>query len=291
MVLLPDKKLTDRTFDQLLEEVAEASQQFHHSVTLDFTEIGFVDPYGMIGLILLLRFLKMSSGASPKIILPQGDVRSYLGRAAFLQEAARFADFLPPLDQVWLRNMKLLEGSTPSLLEVSLLRDSCAIPGVLNHVENALRDQLAYKKANALDICIMLSEISHNVFDHNEAGTICYVAMQTYTDRQENKFLCVSVGDNGVGIPDTLRTNTRYAHLENDSDAIRESLKKHVSRLDEHTRGNGLYHLLELVWKHAGRMCIRSYAGGVYVRADRKEERIYRSALLPGTQFGVSFPS
>jgi anti-anti-sigma regulatory factor/anti-sigma regulatory factor (Ser/Thr protein kinase) len=288
---VPTTDLTFYKFDKLMSAISRVVSEGHLSITIDCSGLQFVDPFGMIGLILASRSQKLRGGAPFTFYLPEGKVRSYLGRAGFLRAALQYASFEPPVDDDWLELMDLYQGTTPSLLEVTLLEGADAIPSVLEGVETALRAQLSYRKHDAFDICIMLSEICHNVFDHNEGKTVCYGAMQTYAPRRGEKFLQVSIGDDGLGIPTTLRRNPKYADLTNDWDAIVKSFENQVSEFDDLTRGNGLYHLLSLVLRHKGTVTVRSGMGKVYVRGDEKWGRRFEVAELEGTQFAMTFPT
>lgn len=291
VIPIPGDTLTYITFDKFMSAISQVIPECRHGIVIDCSELQFVDPFGMVGVILASRSQQLQGGEAFTFLLPEGNVRSYLGRVGFFRAALQFANFVPPVNDDWLALMNCYQGTTPSLLEVTLLEGADAVPPVLDCVETALRNNLSYRKSDAFDICIILSEVCHNVFEHNEGKTVGYAAMQAYTSRQGKKFLQVSVGDDGLGVPETLRRNPQYANLTDDSDAIIKSFENHVSEFDDPTRGNGLYHLLELVVNHKGTLTVRSGMGKVYIRGDKKQGRTFDVAQLKGTQFAITFPT
>lgn len=288
-VRIPQKDLTYITLDRLVSSVLVPP--VWQNVVLDCQNLQFVDPFGMIGLILVAQSYKRQSGTPLTVLLPEGNVRSYLGRAAFFRNALPFVRFVPSVEEDWLDLMDLYQGGARSLLEVTCFSESKAIPPILDRVQTALCDHLLYQRHRAFDVCIMLSEICHNVFEHNEDQAVGYVAMQAYTNRRGERFLQISVGDDGAGIPETLKRNPQYTGLKEDFEVIVKSLDNKVSRFSELTRGNGLYHLVGLVIDHQGTLTVRSGKGKVYIRGDRKRGNIFHVTHLGGTQFAITFPT
>ncbi len=70
----------------------------------------------------------------------------------------------------------------------------------------------------------------------------------------------VGVSDGGVGIPESLRANPRYAHITSDKDAILRATELDVTGTAEQ-RGAGLHHVMERVRAYQGQLIILSGAG------------------------------
>jgi sensor histidine kinase regulating citrate/malate metabolism len=101
----------------------------------------------------------------------------------------------------------------------------------------------------------------------------------------------VVVSDRGHGIRATLRRNPAYQALASDTEAILRSVRLGVSEHEDRMRGNGLYHLMELAYKHEGAVHIRSGSGKVYLRTDQRTVRQFLVPELQGTQFSITFPA
>lgn len=289
---IPTRDLTYTSFDQLVALLSKMTSKESQKVVVDCGKLDFVDPFATIGLILLSRHHNRQFGIPLTFAFPEGDVRSYLGRASFFKQALSCAKFEPDIPEAWLHLMDAYQGSNPVLLEVTSLSEEAIIASILDRVEMVLRRRLHYKKYDAFDICIMLSEICHNIFDHNPGQATGYAAMQLYKNRQlGERFLQIAVGDDGAGIRASLRRNPQYENLTNDVDAIIKGLENRVSEYNDITRGNGLFHLLKLVLKHGGSLCIRSGVGKVYLRADQHRALAWDVGLLDGVQFAITFPA
>lgn len=291
VVEVTDKKITQRTFDRLVRAVVQAHTLDEQHVAVDLSNVDFVDPFGMVGLVLLSRRHKDLTGTELVFVLPEGRVRSYLGRAGFVRALLPHASLEPAVQLDWLETMDQYHGGASTLLEVTCLVEQDTIPPALKHIENALQDQLGYDKTEALDICIVVSEICHNAFEHNDREVVCYVAMQTYGMNSSSRFASVAVGDDGWGIPVTLRRNPKCTDIDDDWRAIVRSFELGVSQFDEPTRGNGLYHLGNLVLKHGGSLTVRSGRGKVRIRGDKGQGWPFKVPSLSGTQFAIAFPA
>jgi anti-sigma regulatory factor (Ser/Thr protein kinase) len=284
--------LTHTTFDELVQQFREVTFETGQGIRVDCSELVFVDPFAMIGIILLSRQYAREFGVPLTFALPEGDVRSYLGRAGFFKQALSFAKFEPDIPEAWLDLMDAYQGSNPVLLEVTPLSEEAVIASILDRVEKVLQRRLRYKKYDAYDICIILSEICHNIFDHNPNAATGYAAMQLYKRQRPNGgFLEIAVGDDGVGVRASLRRNPKYEHLADDTEAIIKGLDNHVSEYNDITRGNGLFHLWNLVLKHRGSLCIRSGEGKVYLRGDKSRAHARHVGALDGVQFAITLPS
>lgn len=289
---VPTRDLTYTSFDQLVALLSEMTLRESQDVMVDCSTLDFVDPFATIGLILLSKHFNKQFGVPLTFAFPEGDVRSYLGRASFFKQALSCAKFEPDIPEAWLQLMDAYQGSNPVLLEVTSLSEEAIIASILDRVEMVLRRRLHYGKYDAFDICIMLSEICHNIFDHNPGQATGYAAMQLYKNRQQGeRFLQIAVGDDGAGIRASLRRNPHYKNLTSDVDAIIKGLANRVSEYDDITRGNGLFHLLNLVLKHGGSLCIRSGAGKVFFRADQHRTLVWDVGSLDGAQFAITFPA
>ncbi|MCZ7673839.1 MAG: hypothetical protein M5U34_45320 [Chloroflexi bacterium] len=181
-----------------------------------------------------------------------------------------------------------LRGNNPALLELTVIDSPEVIDEILDRLINVLCDQLHYRIHDAYDLAIVFSELCQNVLDHNSVAADGLAAMQVYNGRH-GRFMQFVVADRGDGIRKTLQRNQKYAGLNTDIDAIIQSIKLGASEYEDPTRGNGLYHLLELSFKHQGAVHIRSGSGKVYLRMDHRKAKGFDVPFLSGCQFSISF--
>lgn len=279
-----DEHLVYRTFDGFLAKLHQAALEEHQYIMVNCHRLKFVDMFAMLGLILIVRTYNVGL----TFLLPEGNVRNYLGRVGFFQEIKSLASFEPRIDTVWLEQAKSYYETADVVLGVTPLMMN-SIPDMLNQVGIALQSGLGYPKEYAKDICIMLSEMCDNTFEHNSPDVVGYAAMQLYRPPFRENFLQIAVTDNGAGILETLQRNPKYSYLQNDIEAIEKSLQKQVSQFTDSDRGYGLYHLLNLMRKHHGSVTLRSGSGKIYNRWDQHLSNTFDVTPLPGTQIALTF--
>jgi len=245
--------------------------------------IGFITPSALVQLAAVCHALK-AQGRSPVIILDDHSVCTYLSRAGFvsvLQSVAQFeAQGMIDVDFDHLR------GSNPLLIEVTKIESGTALPAILDRIVDVLRNKLKYKKYDAFDIAIAVSEICQNTFDHNKS-TCGFLAMQVY-GKGTKRFLEIGVADYGNGLANTLRRNPKNKGIVSDFDAINFALKAGTSEHDDPTRGTGLYHLLEIVYKYQGSVHIRTGKGKLRYRMDKQQGWKAIVANVPGVQIALT---
>ena len=64
-----------------------------------------------------------------------------------------------------------------------------------------------------------------------------------------------------------------------------------TSEFEDPTRGTGLYHLLEIAYKHEGVVQIRSGEGKVRYRMDQRKGWGFHVPRMPGVQISLNLPS
>jgi anti-sigma regulatory factor (Ser/Thr protein kinase) len=223
------------------------------------------------------------------LIIEDPDVRGYLSRTAFFSTIEGIATIQPTLWKPWARIYEHRRGNNPLLIEVTKIRSGAALPELLNQVVHVLRSRLKYKKNDAYDIATAVSELCQNTFDHNK-DTCGFLAMQGYGKGRKG-FLEIAVADFGSGITATLARNPKNPKPSTDREAIRLSIQLGVSEHEDRTRGTGLYHLLEIIYKHAGSVQIRSGAGTARFRMDKRQGWYLPVPPMPGVQVALTLPS
>jgi anti-sigma regulatory factor (Ser/Thr protein kinase) len=220
---------------------------------------------------------------------PDDGCGGYLQRAGFFRVLPTDIQLPATVSRARLQWMEALEGNNPGLIELTPIVSDQAISDVLDRLERVLRYRLHYPKHDAFDLLIVFSELCNNILDHNSANCYGLAAMQVYNP-PSGRFMQFVVADRGAGIAATLRRNPRFTQLRTDADGIVAALELGASEHEESTRGNGLYHLLELSFKHGGTIHIRSGTGKAYLRMDQQRGRRFNVPQLTGTQFSIAFP-
>ncbi len=277
-------KLDAVTFDTLLQEqdpFGSGDGKF------DLTDIQLITPAAMTQLAAAAHALS-ADGLNPEIVIEQESVRTYLLRAGFIEILHPVARVEPPFSPFMSFNR--LRGSNPMLIEVTRIETGSGLPELLDKIVWVLCHRLKYRKYDAFDVVTGVSEICQNTFDHN-SGTCGFLAMQVY-GKGSKRFLEIGVADYGEGIMATLKRNPKNHDISEDIEAIREATKLGTSEHDDDpTRGTGLYHLLEITYKHSGSIQIRSGGGKVRFRMDKKVGWTFSVPAMPGVQMALTLPA
>jgi hypothetical protein len=84
-----------------------------------------------------------------------------------------------------------------------------------------------------------------------------------------------------------LFENLCYSPLE----AIRLATKLGASEHDDPTKGTGLYHLLEIIYKHEGSVQIRWGSAKVRYRMDKQAGWTFHVARMPSVRVALTLPT
>lgn len=276
-------KLDPITFDALLREqdpFGSASGRF------DLTIVEWISPAALTQLAAAVHAIA-AEGSEPEIAVNDSSVRTYLMRTGFITAIDSVCRIDPPITSSL--PYSFLQGSNPKLIEVTKIDSGSALPALLNKIVWVLRNRLKYRKYDAFDVAMGISELCQNTFDHNQK-TCGFFAMQVY-GRGAKRFLEIGVADYGEGIAATLGRNPKNPVAGSDIEAIRAATRLGTSEHDDPTRGTGLYHLLEITYKHGGSLQIRSGGGKVRFRMDKKVGWTFSVPPAPGVQVAFTLPA
>ena len=276
-------KLDSVTFDKLLQRQNPLRDS---STTLDLSGITFVAPAALTHLAATC-FAVFQSGKRLTINVPDESVRNYLLRTGLLSAIEGVADIEPTMPKLLSRYYEHRRGSNPLLIELTKVDSGVALPPLLDQIVQVLRFRLRYKKYDAFDIATVVSELCQNTFDHN-TYTYGFLAMQVFGNGTK-PFLEIGVADFGDGLRTTLNRNAKNPPIQSDRAAIEMATKLGTSEHDDPTRGTGLYHLLEIAYRHSGAVQIRTGSSKIRYRMDRKLGWSFDVPHLPGVQVALSF--
>lgn len=283
--LLPIRKLDSVTFDTFLKQQKTFQSA---NCTFDLTGVRFVAPSVLVQLAAACYGLARD-GRRPTIIVDDNGLRRYLMRVGFIQVVQPIAQFLPRISAMLARVYDDLRGSNSMLIEVTKIQQGAELPSLLDRIIHVLCHRLKYKKNDAFDVAVAVSEICQNTFDHN-VHTCGFLAMQVYRSGS-GRFLEIGVADYGDGLAATLRRNPDNSPIASDKEAIYQATQLGTSAFRDHTRGTGLYRLLEITYKHRGSVQIRSGAAIVRFRMDKQRGWNFPVPSMPGVQVAFTLPT
>ena len=119
------------------------------------------------------------------------------------------------------------------------------------------------KQGYSNDICSYIGWAMGELADTSETHSKIHPSFVYFEQFGEDKrFLQFTIGDAGVGIPESLRKNEHYKSLNN-KEAVLTSFKPYVSgRPDEEERGKGLTDVLMIAMECGSRLLVESNGVG-----------------------------
>lgn len=290
VVLLPTS-LDERYFDPVVKSLDEAEPG--QRVLFDASHVRWVDPYGLIGL-LVLGSTAAQRGERPLLKLPDSpEVLSYMSRMAFFEHA----DDIFELHGSVKRGRH--DGESEVLLEITAVNEMEDIHKVVDLINvrglRILTTQLHYPMREAYQFSVIFSEVCQNIVEHAEATG--WVATQTYnwSKKLGRKVVIIAVMDLGVGFRQSLGAThaARYPEGWTDLDALETAFRQGRSRHHDPGRGQGLKQIRKQVDRWNGRMTIRSGSARIADVPSWDDTHLSETGLpaLPGSQIGIVLPA
>jgi anti-anti-sigma regulatory factor len=293
--LLPSASLDEVTFERLIRQLGSPERLVVGQIIIDLEQVRFVDPYGMVGLLALARFLRQR-GCEPVLMLPRSEeVMKYLDRMDF----SRYAERLCALDMttLWPDGEYSRSAHSDVLLEITPVARSEDIHYIVERVreraQTILSQNLHYEQAAIDGFVVALSEVCQNIPEHSE--DVGYVAIQKYFyGRRLGKSLVkIAVMDLGVGFRVSLAP--KYAAQSaawSDLTALRLAIFEGASRYEDPGRGQGLSAVRRFVERWHGKLMIRSGSArvGLSPAWDRSAPQQSKLTVFPGTQVSIVLP-
>src|SRR5262245_27991464 len=293
--LLPPVSLDESTFERLVRQLDSPARLAAGQMIIDLEQVRFVDPYGMVGLLALARFLRQR-GCEPVLMLPRSaEVMKYLDRMDFSRHAERLCAI--DLTTLWPDGEYARSMHSDVLLEITPITRAEDIHYIVDRVreraQTILSQNLHYEQAAIDGFVVALSEICQNIPEHSE--DVGYVAIQKYFygRRLGKNLVKIAVMDLGVGFRASLAP--KYAAQSatwSDLLALRLAMFQGASRYDDPGRGQGLSAVRRFVERWQGKLMIRSGSArlGLSPAWDRHATRQTNLIPFPGTQVSIVLP-
>lgn len=252
--------------------------------TIDLKSCSFAEVSGLVRLVLLARHLTLR-GRTLQVLIPEDEgVQSYLERANAFRELDGLCTFDQPIEHLQRHG----RYPTNKLVELRPLQEG-QIRAIVECFSGGLKAHRNISSEIIDAVERVLFETLQNIPDHaNPEGTIGthygLAALQRYSWR-----LCLSVGDLGVGIRQSLTGNPQFPPDRYDHVRAIEAAISGASRHADIGRGGGLMSVVAAVQKIGGGLRVRSGDAAVVIAAD-DERHVEPCMLFPGTQIDITVP-
>jgi anti-sigma regulatory factor (Ser/Thr protein kinase) len=262
-------------------------------VLIDARHLRWVDPDGMVGLLLAGTLAGREQTVLPRLGLPEShDVVGYLARMGFFEAARGIYDFdAPP--------RRAAGGRSDVLLEIMSVSSNADVHEVVDRVQGQagaiLTSKLGYPGTAAVQFSVMLSELCQNIIEHADAPG--WVAAQAYNwAKRLGRFVVViSVMDVGRGFRGSLagEHSARYGDRWGDSTALEAAFLHGLTRFPDSGRGQGIQQIRKQVRRWDGAITIRSGTAriGQVPEWDDTPPLVDGLAPIPGAQVSIILPA
>ena len=247
--VMPELDLTVLN-DVAVEELEVAPNVF------DLRLIRSIDAFGAICLMCCLKN-RIAGKKHVYLLTGKSSACFYLQGINFLQELKRVnGEYLHYNSEI----LSDVPTSNPEIiLPLHLIGYKGGEKSILDDIYASLRGQ-GYSEDMCSSLGWMLGELADNATTH--ANGPCYFMLSSLVGPR--KFLTLTIGDIGLGIPFTLKTNERYKNLD-DFKAFISAFKSSVSSwADIHDRGKGLNDLLAIAKGNGSWVRAESNGKGVF---------------------------
>jgi len=274
--------LSDDTFEAFLNHLSGSD-------CIDLSNVGFVDPYGMLGVLEMGRYLGLTREKTSLLLPESGNVLRYLERMDFFKYAERYFRIVnnPQLSEKYLRS-----SYSDVLLEITPIQKSDDIHFIVGKVKKRshtiLKKHLHYSEKAINGFIVALSEVCQNIIEHSE--NTGFVGIQKYRFQKLKKNVVkIAVMDLGIGFKESL---AERISVKDDLVAIESALIDGISRYDDRGRGHGLAGVKRFVHDWNGKLSIRSGSAKLSVIPDWGWGREREKNLLyfPGSQINILLP-
>jgi hypothetical protein len=282
--------LDHRTIDAFLDEVV---LQGGDRTLFDARHLRWVDPNGMVALLVAGTVAAKRQGALPHLELPESaDVNGYLSRMGFFETIEGVFECEPPA-------RRSAGGSSDVLLEITPIAANADVHEVVDRVQGRagkiLSSKLGYPSTAVVQFSVILSEVCQNIIEHAEAPG--WVAAQAYNwSKRLGRFVVViSVMDVGRGFRGSLMDehSARYADRWGDTTALEAAFLHGLTRFPDSGRGQGIQQIRRQVRRWDGAITIRSGTAriGQVPEWDDTPPLVDGLAPLPGSQISIILPA
>ncbi len=278
------------SIDEFLDEVVQFQGE---RVLFDARHLRWVDPNGMVGLLLAGSVAGETLGMRPRIELPDNaDVQGYLGRMGFYSHAQKVFECNEDTSGA-------VSRASDVLLEITAINTNHDVHEIVDQVQGRasamLTSKLGYPSASVIPFSVMLSEVCQNIIEHADGPG--WVAAQAYNwaKRLGRFVIVISVMDRGRGFKGSLSDehSARYGDRWSDSTALEAAFLHGLTRFADPGRGQGLQQIRKQVRKWSGLISARSGTARIsqVPEWDDSLPMVDGMAPLQGAQISITLPA
>jgi len=266
------------TFDRLLTGITQRAPEPQREIVIDVSGVRFMDPYGMVCLVMLARSLQRQDHPVAFVLSRDSDALQFGHSMGFHDQLALYST---------LRNT----GRTRSAayggahgLGLTPIQASTDVSLVVGRFLELARAELGFSVGDLIDSAKIVSELSSNVKDHSH--DLGLAAAHLYRDRQGRRYVSIGVADMGIGIRKSLSQRHAEAGHWTHAQAVAQALEGLSSRATG--GGLGLSNVRQIVRRYQGRLSVRSGDAKLQLSADKQPQALH-VAFFAGAQVGISF--
>lgn len=290
-VLPVPASLDHLTIDSFFDQVAQTAGG---RALFDARHLRWVDPNGMVGLLVAGTVAARRQGTLPRLELPESaDVLGYLSRMSFFDAARGVFELDEP------GGKRAATRASDVLLEITPVAANVDVHQVVDRVQaragTILTSRLGYPATAVVPFSVILSEVCQNIIEHAEAPG--WVAAQAYNwARRLGRFVVViSVMDVGRGFRGSLgdEHSARYGDRWGDSTALEAAFLHGLTRFPDSGRGQGIQQIRKQVRRWDGAITIRSGTAriGQVPQWDDTPPLVDGLQPFPGAQISIILPA
>ncbi len=264
-------------FDRLLSGIGRRAPEPERLLIIDLSSARFVDPYGMVCLVMLARALQRQNHPLAFVLPTDAEVQQFGVGMGLFEQLALYGD---------LRNTprgRATAAAAPGL-KLTPIQASTDVTVVVGQFLELARSELGFGVGDLASSAKIVSELSNNIKDHSQDQGLA--AAHLYRDRHGRRFVSIGVADLGIGIRQSLSQRHAGAAQWTHQEAIGRALQGLSSRAT--AGGLGLSSVSALVRRYQGQLSVRSGDAKLQFQTDR-EPRTLHVTPFAGTQVGISF--
>jgi anti-sigma regulatory factor (Ser/Thr protein kinase) len=255
-----------------------ASAPPEHCYQFDLRSVTFIEPHGVIALIIGARHLVDRSGQRVHVTGIPSTIHAYLRRMNFFTAGQRWLWTTDICDEeAWSRSSK-----TPNLLELTTMASSKNLEYVLERAETIFCEWLPDHDVRSLQT--VMTELCTNIYTHSYDQEGCVLIQKYSSETRHQVIVRIGVGDMGIGISESLQR--RHGQIgQSPGDYLDAALQGRSARRER--GGMGLRTIEDIVEQKGGYFWLRSDSAVILSHGYTKRQRVPNLADFSGTQIAV----